>query len=76
VAAKDVKFSTDARERLLRGADVLANAVKVRLGPKGRSVVIDAQRERYLDLIEAGSSIQPKSCAPLFRTPRQSPRSS
>ncbi|MET3595280.1 chaperonin GroL [Mesorhizobium shonense] len=41
MAAKDVKFSTDARDRLLRGVDILANAVKVTLGPKGRNVVID-----------------------------------
>ncbi|MGX5722306.1 chaperonin GroEL [Shinella zoogloeoides] len=41
MAAKDVKFSADARERMLRGVDVLANAVKVTLGPKGRNVVID-----------------------------------
>ncbi|GAA4522333.1 chaperonin GroEL [Chelativorans composti] len=41
MAAKDVKFSTDARERMLRGVDILANAVKVTLGPKGRNVVID-----------------------------------
>src|SRR6201988_3839626 len=41
MAAKDVKFSGDARERMLRGVDVLANAVKVPLGPKGRNVVID-----------------------------------
>ena len=41
MAAKDVKFNTDARERMLRGVDVLANAVKVTLGPKGRNVVID-----------------------------------
>ncbi|MFD1330600.1 chaperonin GroEL [Methylopila musalis] len=39
--AKDVKFSADARERLLRGVDILANAVKVTLGPKGRNVVIE-----------------------------------
>ena len=39
--SKDVKFSTDARERMLRGVDILANAVKVTLGPKGRNVVID-----------------------------------
>ena len=39
--AKEVKFSTDARERLLRGVDVLANAVKITLGPKGRYVVLD-----------------------------------
>src|SRR5271155_577144 len=41
MAAKDVRFSGDARERMLRGVDVLANAVKVTLGPKGRNVVLD-----------------------------------
>ncbi|MDQ0504360.1 chaperonin GroEL [Xanthobacter agilis] len=41
MAAKDVKFSADAREKLLRGVDILANAVKVTLGPKGRNVVIE-----------------------------------
>jgi chaperonin GroEL len=41
MAAKDVKFSQDARERLLRGVDILANAVKVTLGPKGRNVVLE-----------------------------------
>jgi chaperonin GroEL len=41
MAAKDVKFSQDARERMLRGVDILANAVKVTLGPKGRNVVIE-----------------------------------
>src|SRR5207249_4821938 len=41
MAAKEVKFSTDARERMLRGVDILANAVKVTLGPKGRNVVLD-----------------------------------
>ncbi|MDR3497560.1 MAG: chaperonin GroEL, partial [Ancalomicrobiaceae bacterium] len=41
MAAKDVKFSTDARDKLLRGVDILANAVKVTLGPKGRNVVIE-----------------------------------
>src|SRR3978361_132052 len=41
MAAKDVKFSTDARDRMLRGVDILANAVKVTLGPKGRNVVLD-----------------------------------
>jgi chaperonin GroEL len=41
MAAKEVKFGSDARERLLRGVDVLADAVKVTLGPKGRNVVID-----------------------------------
>ena len=41
MAAKDVKFSQDARDRMLRGVDILANAVKVTLGPKGRNVVLD-----------------------------------
>ncbi|WP_137390095.1 chaperonin GroEL [Rhodoligotrophos defluvii] len=41
MAAKDVRFSTDARERMIRGVDTLANAVKVTLGPKGRNVVLD-----------------------------------
>jgi chaperonin GroEL len=41
MAAKDVKFAHDAREKMLRGVDILANAVKVTLGPKGRNVVID-----------------------------------
>src|SRR5262249_18976314 len=38
---KDVKFSVDARDRMLRGVDILANAVRVTLGPKGRNVVLD-----------------------------------
>jgi chaperonin GroEL len=41
MAAKDVKFSADARERMLRGVDILANAVKVTLGPKGRNVILE-----------------------------------
>ena len=41
MAAKEIRFSTDARDRLLRGIDTLNNAVKVTLGPKGRNVVID-----------------------------------
>ena len=41
MAAKDVRFSTDARDRMLRGVEILANAVKVTLGPKGRNVVLD-----------------------------------
>ena len=41
MAAKDVKFSGDARERMLRGVDILNNAVRVTLGPKGRNVVLD-----------------------------------
>ena len=41
MASKDVKFGQDARDRMLRGVDILANAVKVTLGPKGRNVVLD-----------------------------------
>jgi chaperonin GroEL len=41
MAAKDVRFSRDARERIMRGVDILADAVKVTLGPKGRNVVLD-----------------------------------
>ncbi|MGE0024985.1 MAG: chaperonin GroEL, partial [Hyphomicrobium sp.] len=41
MAAKDVRFSSEAREKILRGVDILANAVKVTLGPKGRNVVIE-----------------------------------
>src|SRR5205085_2927636 len=41
MAAKDVKFSRDARERIMRGVDILADAVKVTLEPQGRNVVID-----------------------------------
>jgi chaperonin GroEL len=41
MSAKDVKFSTDARDRMLRGIDILANAVRITLGPKGRNVVLD-----------------------------------
>lgn len=41
MAAKEVKFSVEARDKMLRGVDILANAVKVTLGPKGRNVVLD-----------------------------------
>src|SRR3979490_3459146 len=41
MAAKDVKFAADARDRMLRGVDILANAVKITLGPKGRNVVLE-----------------------------------
>ena len=41
MAAKEVKFAQDAREKMLRGVDILANAVKVTLGPKGRNVVLE-----------------------------------
>jgi chaperonin GroEL len=41
MAAKQVRFSVDARDRMLRGVDILAHAVRVTLGPKGRNVVLD-----------------------------------
>ena len=41
MAAKDVRFGEDARHRMVRGVNILANAVKVTLGPKGRNVVLD-----------------------------------
>jgi chaperonin GroEL len=41
MVAKDVRFGSDARQRMLRGVDILADAVKVTLGPKGRNVVLD-----------------------------------
>ena len=41
MAAKEVKFGSDARTRMLEGVDILANAVKVTLGPKGRNVVLE-----------------------------------
>src|SRR6202050_1815838 len=41
MASKDVKFGVDARDKMLRGVDILANAVKVTLGPKGRNVILD-----------------------------------
>ena len=41
MTAKEVRFSTDARDRMMRGVDILANAVKITLGPKGRNVILD-----------------------------------
>ena len=41
MASKDVKFGVDARNRILHGVDILANAVRVTLGPKGRNVILD-----------------------------------
>ena len=41
MSAKDVKFGTDSRDRMLNGINILANAVKVTLGPKGRNVILD-----------------------------------
>jgi chaperonin GroEL len=40
MAAKEIKFSSEARRKMLRGADIIADAVKVTLGPKGRNVVL------------------------------------
>ena len=41
MSSKEVRFSSEARDRMMRGVDVLANAVKVTLGPKGRNVIIE-----------------------------------
>ena len=41
MAGKEIKLDTDARDRMLRGVDLLANAVRVTLGPKGRNVLLD-----------------------------------
>src|SRR6185369_8111247 len=41
MAAKDVRFGDDARQRMMRGVDILAQAVKITLGPKGRNVILD-----------------------------------
>ncbi|MDQ4062106.1 MAG: chaperonin GroEL, partial [Pseudomonadota bacterium] len=41
MAAKEIRFQADAREKMLRGVDILANAVRVTLGPKGRNVVLE-----------------------------------
>ena len=46
MAAKEVRFSADAREKMLRGVDILANAVRVTLGPKGRNVVLEKSLRR------------------------------
>ena len=46
MTSKDVKFGQDARDRMLRGVDILANAVKVTLGPKGRNVVLEKSYRR------------------------------
>ena len=61
MAAKDVYFASDARDRMLRGVNTLANAVKVTLGPRGRKVVIDktfalkdaAEAHRYIESRQA-----------------------
>jgi chaperonin GroEL len=60
MAAKDVKFGRDARERILKGVDTLADAVKVTLGPKGRNVVIEKS---------FGAPASPRTA---FRSPRKS----
>jgi chaperonin GroEL len=55
MAAKEVKFSVEARDRMLRGIDILNNAVKMTLGPKGRNVVLDKSFPRITkDLTKGG----------------------
>jgi len=72
MTAKDVKFSTDARDKMLHGVDVLSNAVRVTLGPKGRNVVLDksygAPRVTkdgmvFLDIVQEVSSPGPVPAA-------------
>ncbi|OWK25070.1 hypothetical protein AJ87_15175, partial [Rhizobium yanglingense] len=60
MAAKEIKFGRTAREKMLRGVDILADAVKVTLGPKGRNVVIDK------------SFGAPRITRTVFRSPRKS----
>ena len=60
MAAKDIRFSTEAREKMLRGVDILADAVKVTLGPKGRNVVLDK------------SLVHPASARMASRSPKRS----
>ena len=57
MAAKEVKFSVEARDKMLRGIDILANAVRVTLGPKGRNVVLDKSfgAPRISKALKAGS---------------------
>jgi chaperonin GroEL len=52
MAAKDVRFSTDARDRILRGVEILNNAVKITLGPKGRNVVIEKSYRAFRQVRE------------------------
>jgi len=84
MAAKDVKFSADARERMMRGVDVLANAVKITLGPKGRNVILEkpfgAPRStkdgvtvaKEIELEDKFENMGRRRC----RSPRTTPRSS
>ena len=54
MAAKDVRFGDDARSKMFRGVNILANAVKVTLGPKGRNVVLEkeaSKRQPFTDII-------------------------
>ena len=85
MAAKDVKFGVDARDKMLRGVDILANAVKVTLGPKGRNVVLDksfgAPRitkdgvtvAKEIELETSSRTWAPRWCAKSPRSPRTSP---
>jgi len=63
MAAKEVKFSVEARDKMLRGVDILANAVRVTLGPKGRNAVLDdgvtVAKEIELDVRSFGPAKAP-----------------
>ena len=66
MSAKDVRFSSDARDRMLRGVDILNNAVKVTLGPKGRNVILDKSSDSLdfvLPIFSVVLKIHPHRCA-------------
>ena len=85
MAAKEVRFSGDARDKMLRGVDILANAVRVTLGPKGRNVVLDksfgAPRitkdgvtvAKEIELADKFENMAPRWCAKWPRRPTTSP---
>ena len=85
MAVKDVKFSMEARGRMARGIDILADAVRVTLGPKGRNVVLDkafgAPRitkdgvtvAKESELADKFENMAPKWCAKSLRRPTTSP---
>ena len=89
MAAKEVKFGAEARDRMLHGVDVLANAVKVTLGPKGRNVVLGksygAPRitkdgvtvAKEIELTDRFENMGARRCSPrpsCARAPRRLPR--
>src|SRR4051794_808941 len=75
MAAKDVRFGGDARQRMLRGVDILADAVKVTLGPKGRNVVIDKSFGAPR-ITKDGVTVAKEGTVNLYRRSRDSARGS